>query len=81
MIGAPSFALPFDATVQRPDLLAAHLGEARELERLALALADRYDFAPPQVMELKGKGPTPVRILLGRRSEVPLASAETPGHE
>ncbi|HEU4354695.1 MAG TPA: adenylate/guanylate cyclase domain-containing protein [Actinomycetota bacterium] len=35
-------------------------------------VADRYDFAPAQVLDLKGKGPTPVNVLQGRRSDVPL---------
>ena len=42
-------------------------------ESTATQVADRYDFAPPRMMDLKGKGPTPVRFLLGRRSDVPIA--------
>jgi class 3 adenylate cyclase len=40
-------------------------------ETMAELLADRYDFGPAQVLDLKGKGPTPVRFLIARRAEVP----------
>ncbi len=43
-------------------------------EATASQLADRYDFAPTRMLDVKGKGPTPVRVLLGRRSDVPVAS-------
>ena len=33
----------------------------------AIRLANLYDFGPQQVIDLKGKGPTPARFLLGRR--------------
>jgi class 3 adenylate cyclase len=56
-------------------------GHALVTESTASQLADRYDFAPTQVMDLKGKGPTPVRMLLGRRSDVPVASPSSAGHE
>ncbi|HYZ11893.1 MAG TPA: adenylate/guanylate cyclase domain-containing protein [Actinomycetota bacterium] len=49
-------------------------GEAGRIlvsEAVAEGLSDRYEFGPPTVLDLKGKGPTPVRFLLGRRSEVP----------
>jgi class 3 adenylate cyclase len=39
-------------------------------ESTASQLADRYDFAPPEILDVKGKGPTPARVLLGRRSDV-----------
>jgi class 3 adenylate cyclase len=35
-------------------------------------LADRYDFGPPEILEVKGKGPTTVRVLLGRHSSAPI---------
>ena len=41
-------------------------------ELTATQLAARYEFGPPQVLEVKGKGPTPVRVLLGRRSDAPI---------
>ena len=36
-------------------------------EATAARLAGRYAFGPPQLIELKGKGPTAARFLLGRR--------------
>jgi class 3 adenylate cyclase len=44
-------------------------------ERMAELLEDRFDLGPPRVMDIKGKGPTPVRFLLGRRSEVRVPTA------
>jgi hypothetical protein len=44
---------------------------------MAELLADRYEFGPSLVLDLKGKGPTPVRFLLGRRAEVPAPSASS----
>jgi class 3 adenylate cyclase len=35
-------------------------------ESTAAQLADRYDFGPAETLEVKGKGPTTVRVLLGR---------------
>ena len=47
-------------------------------ESTATQLADRYEFGPPETLEVKGKGPTTVRVLVGRHSHVahavPLAS-------
>jgi adenylate cyclase len=43
-------------------------------EAMAQLLADRYEFGPRLVLDLKGKGPTPVRFLVARRSEVPAPS-------
>jgi class 3 adenylate cyclase len=42
-------------------------------ESTARQLADRYDFAPTQILDVKGKGATPVRVVLSRRSDVPIA--------
>jgi class 3 adenylate cyclase len=56
-------------------------GHVLVAESTASQLADRYHFAPTQMMDLKGKGPTPVRILLGRRSDVPVTSPASPGAE
>lgn len=41
-------------------------------------VAHRYDFAPAQVLDLKGKGPTPVNVLQGRRPDVPIAERSSP---
>jgi len=44
-------------------------------EAMAEVLGDRYEFGPQVVLDLKGKGPTPVRFLLARRSELPASTA------
>jgi class 3 adenylate cyclase len=41
-------------------------------ESTASRLTDRYEFGAPQVLQVKGKGPTQVRVLLGRHSTVPV---------
>jgi adenylate cyclase len=56
-------------------------GHVLVAESTASQLADRFDFAPTEMMDLKGKGPTPVRILLGRRSDVPVATPSSAGSE
>jgi len=43
-------------------------------EAVAKRLADRYEFGPERVVDLKGKGPTPARFLVARRSELPAVS-------
>jgi class 3 adenylate cyclase len=65
--------------------LASRLEEFGEPGRVLVAestasrLTDRYEFEPARTMDLKGKGPTPVRMLLGRRSDAPVASATSHG--
>ena len=49
----------------------AEPGRVLVSESTAAELLDRYDFGPPEILEVKGKGPTTVRVLLGRRSNVP----------
>jgi class 3 adenylate cyclase len=49
-------------------------GHVLVAESTAGQLTDRYEFGPLRVMDVKGKGPTPVRVLLGRRSELPMPS-------
>jgi adenylate cyclase len=44
-------------------------GKILVAEATARDLTDRYDFGPPETLVLKGKGPTPVRLLLGRVSK------------
>jgi class 3 adenylate cyclase len=44
-------------------------GRALVSEGMAQLLEDRFEFGPPQVLDLKGKGPTPVRFLVGRRAQ------------
>ena len=41
-------------------------------ESTAGELTDRYDFGPSEILEVKGKGPTTVRVLLGRHANVPV---------
>ena len=41
-------------------------------ESTARELADRYAFGPSEILDVKGKGPTTVHVLLGRRSNVPI---------
>jgi class 3 adenylate cyclase len=49
---------------------SAEPGQILVSEAIAELLADRYEFGPPQVIDLKGKGPTSVRFLIARRSRV-----------
>jgi class 3 adenylate cyclase len=48
-------------------------GQVLVSESTARQLADRYDFAPAQILDVKGKGATPVRVVVSRRSDVPIA--------
>lgn len=41
-------------------------------ESTARQLADRYEFGSPQMVDLKGKGLTPVHVLIGPRRDVPM---------
>ena len=41
-------------------------------EATAVHLVDRYEFGPTLIFDLKGKGQTPARALLGRRSDAPI---------
>jgi class 3 adenylate cyclase len=49
-------------------------GKVLVSESTAGQLTDRFEFGPVRVADLKGKGPTPVRTLQGRRSELPMPS-------
>ncbi len=59
--------------------LASRLEESGEPGRVLVSestarqLADRFEFGPPRLLDLKGKGPTPVRVLVGRQSDIPIA--------
>jgi adenylate cyclase len=59
--------------------LASRLQESAEPSRALVSkptvdqLGDRYEFGAPQIVELKGKGPTPARVLLGRRADDPIS--------
>jgi class 3 adenylate cyclase len=45
-------------------------------ESTASELTDRYDFGPSEILEVKGKGPTIVRVLLGRHPNVPIMAPQ-----
>ena len=51
---------------------SAEPGQALVSEPTAEQLGDGYEFSPAQIVDLKGKGPTPARVLLGRRTDVPI---------
>jgi class 3 adenylate cyclase len=75
VIGRRKFAYDlWGDTVNLASRLEEH-GEPGELlvsETTAERLRDRYDFGPTRTLDLKGKGPTPARVLLGRSSNVPI---------
>jgi class 3 adenylate cyclase len=48
----------------------AEPGHVLVSESTARQLDDRYEFGPPRMVELKGKGPTPVHVLVGSRTDV-----------
>jgi class 3 adenylate cyclase len=43
-------------------------GEVLVSERTAAEVVDRYELGPVRILDLKGKGPTPVRALVGARA-------------
>jgi class 3 adenylate cyclase len=57
-------------TVNLASRLQEHAGPGLVLvsESTAEELTDRYDFGPSEILDVKGKGPTPVRVLRGRLS-------------
>jgi class 3 adenylate cyclase len=55
----------------------AEPGEVLVSEATAARLEDRYEFGPTRVVDLKGKGGTPVRTLLGPRSKAPIEAPST----
>lgn len=61
-------------TVNLASRLEGNAGPGRFLvsESTARELTDRYDFGPPEILDVKGKGPTTVRVLLGRHSNAPI---------
>jgi class 3 adenylate cyclase len=48
-------------------------GQSLVSDATAGEVADRYEFGPHQTIDLKGKGPTPAHILVGRRSDVSIS--------
>jgi class 3 adenylate cyclase len=52
---------------------SAEPGEALVSGVTADQLEDACEFGPRRIIELKGKGPTQARVLLGRRGDVPIS--------
>jgi class 3 adenylate cyclase len=78
VIGQRKFAYDlWGDTVNLASRLEEHGEGGRILvsEAMSEQLGERYEFGPPIVLDLKGKGPTQVRFLLARRSEVPAPTA------
>jgi adenylate cyclase len=75
VIGVRRFAYDlWGDTVNLASRLETNAGPGRFLvsESTAGELTDRYHFGPSEILEVKGKGPTTVRVLLGRHSNVPI---------
>jgi class 3 adenylate cyclase len=49
---------------------SARPGQVLVAESTVGELTDRYDFGPSEILEVKGKGPTVVRVLLGRQASI-----------
>ena len=68
VIGMRKFAYDvWGDTVNLASRLQEHAepGQVLVSDRTAAEVTGRYEFGPVQLVELKGKGPTPVRALLG----------------
>ena len=75
VIGVQRFAYDlWGDTVNLASRLETNAAPGRFLvsESTAGELTDRYDFGPSEILEVKGKGPTTVRVLLGRHANVPV---------
>jgi len=57
----------------------AEPGRVLVSEPTAAEVGDAYEFGPARTMDLKGRGPTPARVLLGRRADVPTTTAAADG--
>jgi adenylate cyclase len=55
----------------------AEPGEVLVSEATAVHLGDRYEFGPTRILDLKGKGQTPARELLGRKSDPSIEAPST----
>jgi class 3 adenylate cyclase len=68
VIGERKFAYDvWGDTVNLASRLEEHArpGQALVSERTATAVMDRFEFGPVSTLDIKGMGPTPVRVLLG----------------
>ena len=58
--------------------LASRLQESTEPGQILVSeqtvgqLDDRYEFGPTRIVDMKGKGPTPAFVLLGRKADLPV---------
>ena len=83
VIGHKKFAYDlWGDTVNLASRLEEHGEPGRVLvsELTAVRLANRYDFAPTQIVDVEGKGATPVRVLLGRRADAPINTVPSSAH-
>ena len=74
VIGRRKFAYDlWGDTVNTASRLESHgsPGRIQVTDAVYECLRDRYDFTDMHVVDLKGKGPTPARFLLGRRDAPP----------
>jgi len=56
---------------------SAEPGQALVSEPTAEQLTDDYEFGSSRVIDLKGKGPTPARVLSGRCADAPVTTPST----
>jgi class 3 adenylate cyclase len=54
---------------------SADPGRALVSEATTRQVGEGYEFGPTQLVDLKGKGPTPARVLVGLRGDVPTTMA------
>ena len=85
VIGERRFAYDlWGDTMNLANRLEENAGPGRILvsESTAKGLTDRFEFGPPETLDLKGKGPTTVRVCLGRSSDAPVTPRQpVPGGE
>jgi class 3 adenylate cyclase len=56
---------------------SAEPGQVMASQPTVERLGDAYEFGPPRIVELKGKGPTPARVLLGRCAGEPVGASSS----
>lgn len=75
VIGVQRFAYDlWGDTVNLASRLQTNAGAGQILvsESTVGELSGRYEFGPSEILEVKGKGPTTVRVLLGRHASAPI---------